>query len=169
MSRYAENTSVSVDRSKAEIEKVLHRYGADQFLYGTSSDGALIGFRAHGRFVRFRLPLPDPKSHEYTRTPTGKARHPETANEAWEKGCRQRWRALCLVIKAKLEAVESEITDFETEFMGHLMLPDGRTAGEWFLPQLELAYETGQMPESLPGLPAPAGVKNPALIAEIVS
>lgn len=34
MSRYAENTSVSSDRSRAEIEQILARYGAEQFMYG---------------------------------------------------------------------------------------------------------------------------------------
>ncbi len=32
MARYAETTSVPVDRSKAEIEAVLKRYGASEFM-----------------------------------------------------------------------------------------------------------------------------------------
>ena len=32
--RYATDTRVSVERSKAEIEAILARYGADQFMYG---------------------------------------------------------------------------------------------------------------------------------------
>jgi hypothetical protein len=37
VSKFAENTSVSAERSRAEIEKTLRRYGADQFMYGWES------------------------------------------------------------------------------------------------------------------------------------
>jgi hypothetical protein len=65
---------------------------------------------------------------------------------------RQRWRALALVIKAKLEAVEAGITIFEEEFLAHIVLPDGRTAGEYMVPQIEESYRTKQMPPLLPML-----------------
>ena len=44
MSRYAKNTSVSTERSKAEIEKTLKRYGVEEFFYGTGTRGDGIGF-----------------------------------------------------------------------------------------------------------------------------
>ncbi len=59
MSRYAENTKVPVDRSRAEIERTLERYGADAFAYATTADRAMVEFSAHNRRVRFLLPLPD--------------------------------------------------------------------------------------------------------------
>ena len=31
---YAQQTQVSTDKSRAEIERTLQRYGADQFMYG---------------------------------------------------------------------------------------------------------------------------------------
>ncbi|MCF7821873.1 MAG: hypothetical protein K9M17_05480 [Mariprofundaceae bacterium] len=65
---------------------------------------------------------------------------------------RQAWRALNLVVKAKLEAVESGITTFEDEFLAHIMLPDGSTVGHLMRPQLEAAYDSGSMPKGLPGL-----------------
>lgn len=129
MSRYAERTKVPIERSRDEIERVLKRYGADQFMYGWRDGAALIAFRAQGRQIRFVLPTPD---------------DPQEA--------RQRWRALVLVIKAKLEAVESGIVTFEDEFLAHIVLPDGQRVGEWLEPRLALAYESGKMP---PLLPAP--------------
>ena len=66
--------------------------------------------------------------------------------------CRQTWRALALVVKAKLEAVDAGITVFEEEFLAHIVLPDGRTVGQFTLPQVESAYLTGKMPKLLPGL-----------------
>jgi hypothetical protein len=78
---------------------------------------------------------------------------PRTASSAveqFEQACRQRWRALALVIKAKLEAVESGITCFEDEFLAHIILPSGQQVGEWLRPQLKLAYDKGSMPALLP-------------------
>lgn len=153
MSTYAKDTSVSTDRSRAEIEKTLTRYGADTFAYGWAGDKAQIGFAAHGRHVRFILRMPDKNDPEFTLTPTGKrSRSDDQAYAAWEQACRQRWRALNLVIKAKLEAVESGISEFEEEFLAHIVLPNGTTAGDWLRPQIEEAYVTGKMPEMLPAL-----------------
>jgi len=151
MARYAESTQVSSDRSRSEIEKTLARYGADQFLYGWDRQAAVIGFRMQARMIRFRLPLPDRTAREFTHTPgRGQKRSEEQVDAAWEQACRQRWRALALVVKAKLEAVECGISTFEEEFLAWTMLPDGSTVGDRMLPQLETAYRTGQMPPLLP-------------------
>lgn len=158
MTRYAANTEVSSDRSRAEIERTLQRYGADQFMYGWEHGRAAIGFRMNDRQVRFVLPMPDRYDHEFTLTPTGRKRSDSQAHQEWEKACRQRWRALALVVKAKLEAVESGITEFEDEFLAHIVLPDGTTAGTWMRPQIADAYERGVMPSMLPQLgPGGAG------------
>ena len=50
---------------------------------------------------------------------------------------RQRWRALALCIKAKLEAVECGITSFEEEFLAHVVMPNGQTFGKLALAQIE--------------------------------
>ena len=150
MSRYAAQTQVTSDKSRAEIERTLTRYGADQFMYGWESGGAMIAFRMHGRHIRFYLPMPS--IDEFSRTPTGKTRSTSAAQDQLEQAMRQRWRALALVIKAKLEAVESGITVFEDEFMAHIQLPNGQTVGQWMRPQIESAYSSGDMP---PLLPAP--------------
>lgn len=151
MSRYAENTSVPTEKSRAEIERTLARYGCDAFMYGQSGGTAVVQFDAHDRRIRFNLPLPDPADATFTQTPTGRTRSDKQARDAWEQACRQRWRALALAIKAKLEAVECEITDFESEFLAHIVLPDGGTVGKWMLPQVQRAYDTGTMPPLLDG------------------
>lgn len=153
MPRYAENTTVASETSRNEIERTLQRYGADQFMYGWDQASAVIMFNAHARRVKFVLPMPDRKNREFTHTPArGTARSPEEAGKAWEQACRQRWRALALVIKAKLEAVEAEITEFEDEFLAHVVLPDGTTFGQWARPQIATVYESGRMPALMPGL-----------------
>ncbi len=155
MSRFAENTEVPSDRSRAEIERTLARYGATQFVYGWQGPEAMIGFQAHGRMIRFLLPLPDRAEMRFTHTPTRNHRRSDAQiAAAYEQAVRQSWRALALVIKAKLEAVETGITSFENEFLAHTLLPNGSTVGDWAAPQLEKAYASGTMPALLPALPA---------------
>lgn len=151
--RYANNTDVPSDKSRAEIEQTLRRYGADGFMYGWEAGHAVVAFQMHGRRVRFDLPMPDPNDRQFTLTPAKKQRRsPAQQEAAYEQAVRQRWRALALVIKAKLEAVESGITEFEDEFLAHIALPNGQTVGTWMRPQIAKTYESGAMP---PLLPAP--------------
>lgn len=147
MSRYASETTVTPEKSRMEIETLLRRYGADQFAYGWSPSGAQVGFRYAGRMIRFDLPPPDSK--EVLLTPSGRPRKQAAAEKALEQAERQRWRALALVIKAKLEAVESGITTFEAEFLAHTVLPDGSTVGSWAEAQLGPAIQAGRMPRAL--------------------
>lgn len=151
MSRYAAQTSVDSSTSRAEIERTLTRYGADRFIYGWEDERAVVGFTMKDRQVRFYLPLPDRNSRKFTHTEhQGKLRSPDSHAKAYEQAVRQSWRALALVIKAKLEAVESGITEFEDEFMAHITLPDGRSVGDFMKPQIEQAYLSGTMPKLLP-------------------
>lgn len=149
VTRYAAKTAVPQDRSRAEIERTLIRYGADSFAYGWEEGRAIIMFRANGRHVRFVLPVPD--ASEFDTTEKGRARSHSSAEAAFDQALRQRWRALALVIKAKLEAVETGIETFDQAFLSHLLLPSGSTVGDWLIPQVEQAYETGEMPSLLPG------------------
>lgn len=122
-------------------------------MYGWQGNKALVGFQMNGKQIKFVLQLPDKNDREFTHTPTrGNRRSQEQQEAAYEQAVRQRWKALALVIKAKLEAVESGITIFEDEFLAHIVLPDGRTAGEYMVPQIEEAYRTRQMPPMLPML-----------------
>lgn len=161
--RYAQGTEVPAERSRAEIERTLQRYGADGFAYVWERHRHMLAFRIGGRLIRFEVPMPDPDDDEFHRTPTGKERSPRAAQDAYEAEVRRRWRALALVIKAKLEAVASGITDLEAEFLAHVVLPAGPTVGQWVRPQLERAYTAGAMPSLLPGsdpaLPMPGGTE----------
>jgi len=154
VTRYAAQTEVSSSRSRDEIERTLVRYGADQFIYGWQDDAALVGFRMADRQVKFILPLPSKDEHRFTHHARG-MRTPDAAFKEWEQAVRQRWRALLLVIKAKLEAVDSGISEFEDEFMANIVLPDGKTVSAWMRPQIGEAYRLGAMPAMLPMLPAP--------------
>ena len=145
MSRYAAETSVSVENSRAEIERTLKRYKADAFGCQTSDARASVAFALAGRRVRFMLEMPDPDLPEFTTHSRG-LRLPEAAEKLWEQACRQKWRALALVIKAKLEAVAAGITTIEDEFLAHTLLSDGSTVGEALKPQIAEHYRVGGPP-----------------------
>lgn len=153
MTRYAADTSVSVEKSRGEIEAILRRYKADAFGYMQEGSVAAIMFRIEARQIKMVLRLPNPAADEFVFAVMGargkQRRAPDAALRAWEQACRQRWRALALVIKAKLEAVSAGITTVEDEFLAHILLPDRSTVGEWIKPQIVEAYRVGAMPKHL--------------------
>lgn len=117
MTRYAKQTTVPVSRTKAEIERTLERYGADAFVSGWNENGeAMIGFKMKDRSVRFIMPSPEDTVYE-----TEKKR---------QQGERASWRALLLLVKAKLEAVDAGFTVFEEEFLSHIVTDSGETVYE---------------------------------------
>lgn len=135
MSPYAERTRVPVGQSRNEIEAALKRYGADGFAFGWEDGRSVVQFRADGRYVRFTVAMPDARS---------------LTRAQYEQEERQRWRALLLVVKGKLESVEAGIESFEEAFLAHVVLPDGGAVKDWLGPQIEAAYADGKMPRLLP-------------------
>lgn len=129
---YAEQTKVPVEQTKAEIERTLVRYGADRFAYFTESGKAVIVFEAKDRRLRFDLPLPAGEGDKE------------------QKLRRQKWRALLLCIKAKLESVASGIESFEEAFLAHVVLPDGQTVWNYVAPRIAESYEGNKMVALMP-------------------
>jgi hypothetical protein len=138
---YAARTDVPVEKSRADIERVLKRYGADRFMWFTEPNRAVLVFEASNRRIRFDLPVPDgdkPKDQQMQRS---------------------RWRALLLCITAKLESVESKIETFEEAFLAHVVLPDGKTVADHAKPRIAQAYEGGEIQALLPGPDEPKRIK----------
>lgn len=148
---YAEGTTVSPEKSQAEIVSTLKRYGATGFMYGEEGGRGMVAFTAHGRQVRFIVPLVIDRV-QFRLTDSGRTRDVASVDKLVDSEHRRRWRALALAIKAKLEVVETGIATFEDEFLANLVLPDGSTVGEWVSPQIEAAYADRQMPAMLPGV-----------------
>ena len=152
--RYAEGTEVSADRSRLELERLLTAHGATGFVSGWDASAAehRIIFRIADRMIRLSVPLVDPNSDEFRLTPSGKwERTDKQARDAATAEQRRRWRALVLVVKAKLVAVADGVQTLEEAFLADVLLPDQRTVAEWLRPQLDAAYATAEMPSLLPG------------------
>lgn len=147
MRRYAEGTTVPEETSRADIERTLRQYGAARFGYQYDDDRAAIAFELCGRRIVFYMPLPT--EADVDETESGKKRLAQHIAKALEQERRRRWRALFIMIKAKLEAVETGIVTFEEEFLPHTIMPDGRTVAEHVNPAVALAYQSGKMPAGL--------------------
>ena len=116
---YAKNTSVPVERTKAEIEKLVKKYGAKGFAVGWHGDRAQLSFIAHDRHIRFTIIVPQQAQAQ-----------------------RSRWRTLLLLVKAKLEAVDAKVVTFEEAFFADIIIPEtGKTVWETAREPLKLAYE----------------------------
>lgn len=148
--RYAEDTEVQVSTSQAEVQRLVIRAGADQCaVVWDQTQGAAVRFRLGGRYAQLHVPPPTGKKLAELQL-----RHSRwTVQEISDQEQRRCWRALLLLIKAKLEAIDSGITTAEREFMPDLVLADGRRLEQWAAPALADMYETG----NLPALPAIGG------------
>lgn len=68
----------------------------------------------------------------------------------WKAEERRRWRALVLHVKSKLEYVASGDAEFETEFLIHMVLPNGDSVASRVAPQVETILKGGRLPPLLP-------------------
>lgn len=153
--KFAAETAVPVVNTKGSIEKELARYGASGFGYMTQGPVNAVMFEMHDRRIILRMELPDPKSKEMTtQVRTGnRITLPDDLQRRASQIERQRWRAMLMVIKAKLESVASGIETFEEAWLSHIVLPStGQTYGDFAIPQLAEVYRTHENPPMIPGV-----------------
>ncbi|SFV11893.1 MULTISPECIES: hypothetical protein [unclassified Methylobacterium] len=122
---YAEGTKVPIAQSRAQIETMLRKAGANRIVTMDEALETVVAFMLAGRLIRLRIEIP---------------------GDASDQRRRAIWRAIGLVVKAKIEAVAQGITTVEQEWLAHIVLPNGRTVGDWIEPQLQVAYDEGRMP-----------------------
>lgn len=140
---YAERTTVPVEKSKAEIEQMITRFGASHYATLNEPGRHSIAFKIQvpeGPALSIRFDMPVPGVNEFKDFDHGRGGRTKRTDKAmwkaWDGEVRRRWRALALVIKSKLEAVETGITTFEEEFLAHIVTVDGRTIGTRLIPTL---------------------------------
>jgi hypothetical protein len=143
--RYGAATSVTVERSKTEIEKLLGKHGATRF--GTMTDYgagvAQVHFVFYERPYQIEVPLPSVADDDVRLTETGKRREGAALTNALAQGERQRWRAIWLLCRALLEAVATDAISIEDAFLPFAVLPDGQTVANALKPQFARAIEAG--------------------------
>lgn len=124
---YAEDTKVTVAQSRGSIETMLRKASATRIVTMDEPSEVVVLFNMDGRLIKLRI---------------------EVAGDATDQRRREIWRAIVLVVKAKIEAVAQGITTVEQEWLAHVVLPDGQTVAEWIGPQLQVAYDRGAMPSN---------------------
>jgi len=153
MARYAENTTVSIEKSQAEIQALIRRYGAKRFASAFDEDSGLsiIQFEVESLRILFRLQLPNITDDRFQRDGRGYTRTQAAIEKSHEQECRRLWRSLVMVIKAKLESVESGIESFEEAFLAQVIVPGsgGQTFGQIAVPQIAESYRTNTLPPML--------------------
>ena len=127
--RFAEGTKVPVAQTKQEIDRLLEKHAAHTRIQGTDDLRGvnLVAFTMGGRQVRYELP-----------------HNPGDPGEQ-----RRVWRALLLIIKAKLELIAGGDSTVDVEFLPNIVLPNGNTVGQLIGTQLDEMYASGTMPPLL--------------------
>jgi hypothetical protein len=127
VTRYAEGTKVTIESSRGEITGILAKHGVQKMGWMSAPDGDELVFELGGGSFRFRMVKP---TAETMRERDGKT-YAYPQNIDWqtkaEQEWRRVWRANVLLLKAKLEFIESGDTTLDRELMAYRVLKDGRT------------------------------------------
>lgn len=153
---YAKGTKTSIENTEAQIKTMLRRVGADAVAMFEERTRAVVAFHLDGRAIQFRLPLPSRDAPQFTMRRVNQhsafsPNAPDAADRLWVQACRERWRALHLCIKAKLESVEQGIETFDEAFLAHIQMPDGETVGDKVITPMRGQLAGAPMVPLLPG------------------
>lgn len=128
MARYAEGTKVSVESSRGEITGILAKHGVQRMGWMGSPEGDQLMFELAGGQYRLNIERPTLEQVRDRYVAEGGRWNlvydPQAKVDAeW----RRRWRANVLLLKAKLEFIDSGDTTLDRELMPYRVLADGRT------------------------------------------
>lgn len=148
--KFAEGTEVPVDRTKAEIDRLLRQRAAEKMASAEENGRAIVLFEMSGRRIRFSMPLPSRREERFLLDGRGRKLSETQAYERWERECRALWRGLLMAMKSRFVNVDNGIETFEMAFLPHTVMPDGKTVAEHVLPAVASAYKNGRMMPLLP-------------------
>jgi len=148
---YAKGTKVAIDTTTQQIKVMLRKAGAVAFATMEEDQSGAIAFRMHDLNIRMTIPMPDRHARRFTHTEGRDLERSDAAAERlWEQACKERWRALHLCVKAKLEAIDAGVETIEDAFLAHVQTETGQTIGERIKPQLA-AIVAGNAPLQITG------------------
>ena len=142
---FAERTTVSVEKTRAQIESLVRKAGASEFSSGYTAGEAGFSFVLKARRVSFSVPRPSKDDKKICARALALSRNRYAAPDgprlakAIEEEERRLWRCLLLAMKAKLEIVASGIATFDEEFLSHIVTDNGMT----ILERIKLAEQSG--------------------------
>lgn len=175
-----EQTDVAVEKSQAEVRKLLYAHGARNFSFSeTEVDGiswAAVDFIHHDQRVRIRVALKALDANELNaraRRAVSRTRS-QIEHEMREQEGRRIWRVLFHGLKARLVSVQEGVETFEEAFLAHLVDP---VSGMTMWDALRGAVEDGALRSGGPGLnlaqlalgSGPAAADDDVVEAEVVA
>jgi hypothetical protein len=127
MARYAEGTTVSVEKSQGDIAGILRSHGVQRQAWASTPEGDTLTFELGDNRYLFRIPRPtwDDIRGRFVNTKT-EAQKQVAVDAEW----RRRWRAQVLLLKAKLEFADGETSTVVRELLPYALLEDGITTVE---------------------------------------
>ena len=146
---YAATTKVPLEQSIAEIIAMVRKAGAESVGQMHERDRFTIGFALGDRRIKFTVPLVT----KWDGPTLGRNGREIDVRAKIEQANRQKGRALMLVIKAKLESVESGVETFEQAFLANILLADGATIYERMADPIAIEYKTGRVQPLMLGGP----------------
>jgi len=129
---YAENTTVPVSRSQAELLRILEKHGCDDIVQANSKgrQKLIIQFSYEGIPCRLALPIPSPQEERFHLHGSGWKLSATEAEKKYQKELRRIWRCLVLIVKARFEELDAELFSAQEVLAPWLVLPCGATVGE---------------------------------------
>lgn len=138
---YAEQTKVPLEQSIGEIIAMARKAGADQLWQMQESDRFSVGFTMAERMMRFSVALVT----EYDGPSVAGNGREINSQAKIDQANRQKGRALMLVIKAKLESVESGVETFDQAFLANIVTANKQTVYERISETLAIEYREGRV------------------------
>jgi len=138
---FAKGTKVDIEKTEQQIKTMLRKAGAKAYATYETGDSASIAFHLHDLNIRMNLTMPSRDAERFTMRRANQSsvmveQSAAAAEKLWEQACKERWRALHLCVKAKLEAIDAGVETIEDAFLAHVQTSDGETIGARLKPQL---------------------------------
>lgn len=134
--RYAEGTEVPIARSLEAIKAELRKVQAEEVGVLESQSQAWLVFRI--REVRYRITTGE--------IAVARGRKPEVE-------ARRQWRAILLLVKAKIVSIVEGISTVEREFLSDVIMPDGTVLSDHTPRLIASAYAENGPPRLMLGGP----------------
>lgn len=122
---YARGGIVPVERTLSEIGRLVKAAGGSDMTVISSDEQIGCEFILEGLRIRLTCDLID--KHQTMLDRLARAMSPTQAGQAHQRMIRERWRAVMLVIKAKLISVNLKIESVQEAFMAQVVTADRQT------------------------------------------
>ena len=138
--RHYEGTVVPESKTLTEIDQLLRRHKVNTVRWTTAVDMTRIEFSwaFEGQDLAYRIDLNIPVKDQYGSSLSERGREQER---------RRLLRVLLNHIKAKLVAVEEELSEMEREFLPYLIVAGGATFGDVAVLEMKQSIIEKRLPE----------------------